>query len=216
MANTERRSAERPARRGFPWPPGYIVLWALTLISLVMNFLMLRQLLLARQIARQSVHDSIAVIESLQTQVITYNVVVDQNLPLASNIPIQTTLDIQLDEDFPIDTTVTVSVPTPLGDFPVSIPIHTVVPVHRTVNVNVDDEFALDTVIPVYFEVPISIAVADTPLFATLEETKTRLVLLEESLNAPLLPGFGSDEPVTPAAPTLTPTPVEPGVTTTP
>ncbi len=232
MESADKTASRDPARarRGVNpfrplgnWPPGYILLWALTLISLVLNSLLLRQLLLARNIARQSVQDSIAVIEGLQTQVIEYNFIVDQALPLRTDIPIQTTLDIRLQEEFPINTTVTISVPTPLGDLPVRVPISTVVPIDRTVHVNVDEVFPIDTSIPVYFEVPISVAIADTPLFATLEETKARLLLLEQSLNAPLLP-FLDGEPQ-PTEPAHTPTPIrsvlptpatQPGITTTP
>lgn len=205
-----RRAAMDPFRPLGPWPPGYILLWVFTLISVVMNALILRQLLLARQIAQRSVEDSIAVIEGLQQQVITYNFVIDQDLPIDADIPVTTTIPIQLDEDFPLETTVTVSVPAgPLGTIPVRVPISTTVPIHRTVMVNIDEVFALDTSIPVYFEVPISVAVSDTPLYVTLEETKTRLLLLSETLNRPLLPFLSGGTEATQEAPVVSPTPIE-------
>jgi hypothetical protein len=200
---------ETPARKPDTpraWPPGYALLWLVALASLLLNAVILRQLVLARQIARQSVQDSIAILEDLQNQVIDYDFVVSQELPVQADIPVQQTVPIQIDEDFPLDTTVTVSVPTPLGTLPVQVPISTVVPIHRTVRVTIDDTFTIDTSVPLNLTVPVTVSVASTPLYATLEETKARLLALEASLNRPLLPFLGGSRAAQPTSePTATP-----------
>ncbi len=178
-----------------------MLLWLVTLASLLLNAVILRQLILARQIARQSVRDSVAILEDLQNQVLDHTFAIHQPLPIVADIPVQETIPIQIDEDFPLDTIVTVSVPTPLGTLPVQVPISTVVPIHRRVMVTVDDTFTIDTTVSLDLEVPVVVAVADTPLYATLAETRTRLLALEASLDRPLLPFLGGGR----AEPTVTP-----------
>jgi hypothetical protein len=195
-----------PRRRGFnpfrplgpSWPPGYLLLWIVALISLAINVVMLRQLLLARRIALESVQDSIAVIDSLQGQVINYNVVIDENLPINADIPINETVEIHIQDEFPINTTVTVSVPAgPLGSIPVRVPISTTVPIDRTIPIQINQTFSLSTMIPLHLDVPLAFSTQQLGLFATLEETKARLVLLEQSLSEPLIPflGLGGAQP---------------------
>src|SRR5688500_845888 len=101
--DTQQVSTTKPRSRWFSmsnWPPGYLILWIVTLISLTMNVLVFRQILLARQIAQKSIADSIAVIESLQGQVIDYTVIVDQDMPIDADIPVQQTIPIHINENF--------------------------------------------------------------------------------------------------------------------
>jgi len=225
---TRSTSEPEPHRRRsglFNWPPGYLLLWILTVVSLIVNIVLIRSLLLARRIAVQSVHDSIEVLNGLQHQVINYNVVVDQNLPVKADIPIHTTVPVVIKDTLPINTTVTVTVPG-LG-IPVPIPISTTVPIDKQFNITIDKTFPLETEIPVHFEVPIVFAIEQSGLYATLEETKARLVILESSLNAPLLPflpGLNTPDlspPELPPSPSGGPLPTPTagatiGVTTTP
>jgi hypothetical protein len=226
-----RRRGFNPFRPLGPWPPGYLLLWIVALVSLVINVVLLRQLLFARRVALESVRDSIAVVDSLQNQVINYNVVIDQNLPINADIPINETFDIHIQDEFPINTTVTVSVPAgPLGSIPVRVPISTTVPIDRTIPITIDQTFKLSTTVPVHFEVPLAFSAQQLGLFATLEETKAQLVLLEQSLSAPLFPFLGigtqptafppmQDVTVTPGGGTDQPTPMAsprtPGATAT-
>ncbi len=193
-------AADRAARR---LPPGYLALWLITLTSVLLNVIILRQLLLARQVALQSVRDSIAVLEGLQGQIIEYTFSVDQAVPIAADIPIQETVPITIDDEFPINTSVTVSVPLgPLGSAPVTVPISTVVPIQKTFNITIDQTFSLETIVPVQFDVPIVVNVAETPLYAALEDTRARLLLLEQDLSRPLLAGPARREAEpTPTAP---------------
>lgn len=185
-----------PQRRGFnpfrpigPWPPGYILLWILTLASVVINVILLRQILLARQIALASVRESIEVLENLQTRVINYEVQIDETLPVKTDVPIDMTVPIRLQDDFEINTSVTASIPAgPLGSIPVRVPISTTVPIDKTFNIEINQVLTIDTTIPVKFNVPLSFSVQQLGLFATIEETKARLQLLEQSLSSPLLP----------------------------
>jgi hypothetical protein len=207
-----------PPKRGFNpfrpignWPPGYILLWIVTLVSLAMNIMLLRGLLIARQVAIQSVHDSISVLEGFQHQVINYDIHIDQTLPVKTDIPIDMTVPIHIKDDFDINSSVTVSVPAgPLGTIPVHVPISTTIPIDKTLMVPIKQTLTIDTTIPVKFDVPITFSVQQTGLFAAIEETKARLLLLEQSLTQPLLPflpGPAPSEPDTGSPPSLAPTP---------
>lgn len=185
-----------PFRPIGPWPPGYILLWILTLASVVINVMLLRQILLARQIALTSVRESIEVLENLQTQVINYEVQIDETLPVKTDVPIDLTVPIRLQDDFEINTSVTASIPAgPLGSIPVRIPISTTVPIDKTFNIDIDQVLTIDTTIPVKFNVPLTFSVEQLGLFATIEETKARLQLLEQSLSSPLLPFLPDPDP---------------------
>lgn len=186
---TARKRGFNPFRPIGNWPPGYILLWIITLVSLTMNVMMLRGLLAARRVAIQSVRDSIEVLEGFQHQVINYDVRIDQSLPIKTDVPIDMTVPIHIKDEFPINTSVTVSVPAgPLGSIPVRVPVSMTVPIDKTINIDINQTLTIDTSIPVKFDVPIQFAVEETGLFGALEETKTRLVLLEQSLSQPLLP----------------------------
>lgn len=195
-----RKRALDPFRPIGNWPPGYLLLWIVTLISVILNIVIIRQLLLARRVALQSVQDSIAVIDGLQHQVITYNVDIDQEIPLNLDVPIDMIVPIHIVDDFPIETNVIVSVPAgPLGTLPINVPISTTIPIDRTIDIPIQQTFTLDTSVPINFSVPIVVAIEETPLFATLEETKARLILLEQSLTEPLLPIPGFNRPAPPS-----------------
>ena len=196
-----------PQRSSNPLPPGYLALWGIALLSLLLNTILIRQLVLARQVALQALQDSIAVIGNLETKVIDYNVDIHQNMPINADIPINETVPIRINDDFPLETTVTVSVPAgPLGNIPVKVPVSTTIPIDKTIEIGIDQTFTLSTTIPVDLQVPIQLSVQNTGLAATLEETRARLILLEAELNRPLIPFLGSESEAT-AAPEVTATP---------
>ncbi len=198
---------ETPPRATTPLPPGYLALWGIALISLLLNTILFRQLVLARQVALQALQDSIAMIGNLETQVIDYNVEIHQNMPINADIPINETVPIRINDDFPLETTVTVSVPAgPLGNIPVKVPISTTIPIDKTIEIGIDQTFTLSTTIPVDLEVPIQLSVQNTGLTGTLEETKIRLQLLEAELNRPLIPFLGGGSGAT-AEPEVTAAP---------
>lgn len=200
-----RKSGFNPFRPIGPWPPGYILLWLITLASVTINVILLRQTLLARSIALNSVRESITALERLQTTVINYEIQIDQTLPVKTDVPIDMTVPIRIQDDFEINTSVTASIPAgPLGTLPVRIPISTTVPIDKTFNIEIDQVLTIDTVIPVKFNVPLSFSIQEFGLVPVIEETIARLRLLEQSLNSPLIPFLGdTDATDTPAlAPT--------------
>ncbi len=182
--------AERPAPRAAQRAPfGYLLLWVLASASLIMNALMLRQVIIARDIARQTVSDAEAVIDNLQSQSFVYTVVIDENLPVRTDVPLDMTIPVIINETIPIATTVTVPVDTVVfGIIPVRVPFSTAIAVNFEQEIVIDETLTIDTIVPVYIEVPIDLKIRDTPLSEMLNDLKARLEELERNLSTPLVP----------------------------
>jgi len=180
-------------------PAGYLILWVLTILSLLLNVFMVRQVILARQAARQAVHSAMAVMGDLQQMRFSYRVAVDQAMPIVTDLPVNETIPVTIREQLPISTVVQVPVNAgPFGTLNLDIPIRTTVPLNLNTSITLNQSFHVDTVVPVRFEVPVEIAVRDTALYATLEDVKARLEALAVTLDTPLLPFGGagrSDRP---------------------
>jgi hypothetical protein len=170
-------------------PTGYLLLWVLTLISLLVNALLVRQMMLARRTAQQAVDDAIVVIDGLQNQTYSHTVVIDEALKVQADVPVNATIPVTIDQEIPIDTTVNVPVQTPLfGTINLDVPIQTTIPVNLEQDIVIDQTFTIDTAVPLYLEVPIELVVADTPFADTLADIRDRLVETQDSLNEPLIP----------------------------
>ena len=181
-------------------PTGYLILWGLTIISLLLNLFTVRQMILARQVARQAIHSAIAIMGDLQQMSFTHQVIVDQAMPIVTDLPVNETVPVIINEQLPISTVVQVPVNAgPFGTLNLDIPIRTTVPINLTARVNINQSFHVDTVVPVHFEVPIAIAVRDTPLHATLDSVKAHLEALAATLDAPLLPLGNAGQQTTPS-----------------
>ncbi len=180
---------ERPSSPPGGQPTGYLLLWVLTLVSLLVNALLVRQMMLARQTAQQAVEDAIVVIDGLQNQTYTHTVVIDEALKVQADVPVNTTIPVTVDQEIPIDTTVNVPVQTALfGTINLDVPIKTTIPINLEQDVVIDQTFAIDTAVPLYLEVPIELVVADTPFAETLMQIRDRLAEAEDNLNEPLIP----------------------------
>jgi hypothetical protein len=161
----------------------------LTVISLLMNVVMMRQMLLARQAARSAVAEVLTVLDNIQATSLNYEVVVDQTLRVDTDLPIDETIPVVIDQNLPIDTTVRATINAGvLGQIPVNVPIVANVPVNIEQDLHIDQPFAISMAIPVKFNIPINIQLADTPLSATIDEVRVRLEELEAGLNKPLIP----------------------------
>jgi hypothetical protein len=191
-----------PAHRrenGRSWPFGYLLLWVITVFSLLLNAITLHQVVIARQVARQAIADAIAVLDGFQDQSFSHTLVVDETLLIDTDLPIDERIPVSIDETMPINTTVTVNANAgPLGTIPIHLPISTTVPVDLDFEVPIDQSFHVTAAVPVYFEVPVALTVSQTPLHDTLDDVTARLELLIQRLDQPLVPlPFTQVEPET-------------------
>lgn len=171
------------------WPFAYPLLWVLVIVSLLMNAVMLRQVMLARSTAQSAVSDALVVIEGLKGQAFTYNVVIDDTLALQADMPINETIPIEINQELPIKTNIAVPVDAGIfGTIDLNVPIDTTVPVSFEQDITIDRTFNVNTTVPIHLEVPITISIADTPLLGALDDLALRLETLESDLSQPLIP----------------------------
>ena len=176
-------------------PPGYIVLWLVTILSLLLNVMILRQIGVAKQAAQQAIGDAIMTVDSLQDTTFTYTAVIEDTIPINADLGLSESIPVPVDETLPLDATISVPVDMgPFGIHNVTLPISGTVPVHTTLNIVVDQPLHVSTTIPVNLEVPIQVAIKDTPLATTLDDVKARLETLAVQLDRPLL-SFGQSTP---------------------
>ncbi len=173
------QSTDTPRRSLFSLPgnppPGYLILWAITLLSLILNVLAGVQIFALRQAAREAVSDGITLIDSLQGSTLAYNVAIKDVLPLSADIPVDETIPVTIEDTIPINTTVTVPVNTVLGPIKLDVPISAEVPVRLETVVKLQRTFHVETKVPLDLTIPVSIVVKDTPASQTLADLRTRL-----------------------------------------
>jgi hypothetical protein len=182
-------------------PPAYIVLWVITILSLLFNVVVFRQLVIAKQVGQQAIGDAIATVGNLQNTTLTYTAVIDDTIPLNADLGLDESIPVPINETLPINASINVPVQMgPFGTYNVTLPISGSVPVNTTLQIVIDQPIHVDTTVPVHLEVPIRLAVKDTPLSDTLDDVVLRLEALALQLNRPLLSfGQGSPEPTSEA-----------------
>jgi hypothetical protein len=187
--------SERAEKDQRDWPLGYLILWILVVVLLIVNLLTLRQLVMVRRVARQAASDAAGMAADLQTMQFTYTVLIDQDVPIYTEAPLSETVTVPITTTLPVDVIVTVPVDAGLlGSFDLDIPINTTVPIDLEVDVPIDQTFTIQTDIPLYLEVPVAIDVAETPLHDSLGEVQSALSQIADELGKPLVPlPFGGD-----------------------
>ena len=177
---------EGPGRR---WPFGYLLLWVLVVLSLLMNAVLLRQMILWRTAAQEAVDYTLATVEEFEEQRFSQVFVIDDTVRLQTELPVQATIPVTIEQSLPVKANVRVPVDTRLfGVINLDVPIDTTIPVSFTEDIVIDQTFTVDTAVPIHLEVPVDLAVADTPLADTLDGLKARLAVLRTGLDQPLIP----------------------------
>jgi hypothetical protein len=176
-------------------PAGYRALWILTSVlsvititSLILNLLIIRQVVEARRLAHLAIEDSISLLQDLETQVYTYDVVIDDTFIVDDSVPFQEVIPVVINEEMPFSTAVTASVNVgPFGRYPVTIPIGGNVPINLSFDVPVDETVPVYIEVPIHTEIPIEVSIAQTPLLGTLQDAESHLGDLLTELDRPLL-----------------------------
>jgi hypothetical protein len=189
------KAPEEKEKRGFkfpklPWPPGYLVLWVIVLASVTMNVIVLRQIVLARQAAQQSIDDAIAILSDLRESTFTYTFPVDDTLMIETDVPIHETVPVPIHEVVEVRTAATVTLLDIPGIGPIthSVPVAADVPIDEEFEFEINEVFPISVPVDVNFDVPIAVALSDTPLYDTLGATIARLEALSHLLGEPLVP----------------------------
>lgn len=161
-----------------PWD--YWLLWFVALSSLALNVWLINILLGARRQTGEAAAAAAQGLSDLRAATIDYTVSINESIPININVPINHTVKVPIDTILPIDTQVTIPLNTPLGQFPITIPIKTTIPVKLETEVPINLTVPISAKVPVTLEVPIRIAIAKTPLEASLSAAQAYLEKLAE------------------------------------
>jgi hypothetical protein len=168
-----------------------IVLAVLTLLSLVLNGMVIVGLLRARQIALNTVTETRAIVAGIGDDTFSYTFEMDQDIPVAVSIPFNEEVTVPIRTTLPISTVVVIPINAGLlGTFDVDVPIRTVIPIDLEVAVPVSRTVDIATTVPLDVDVPIEIPIADTPLVGYLEELDAALAQVGARLRQP----FGGED----------------------
>src|SRR6266851_2999867 len=124
-------------------PVDYYLLWAVALVSLGLNLYLINMLSQARHQLAQAASQAALAVGDLRGVAFDYMVPisqtlavhqalairqalpVDQTLPVSFTVAFQQTFSVPISVTLPIDTQVTVSLNTPIGNFPITVPVKT-------------------------------------------------------------------------------------------
>ncbi|MEE9618422.1 MAG: hypothetical protein V3T90_15665 [Anaerolineae bacterium] len=163
-----------------------IVLAVLTLLSLMLNGVIILGLLRARQIVLDTVTEARAIVAGIGDDTFSYTFEVDQDVPIAASIPFNEEVTVPIRTTLPISTVVVIPINAGLlGTFDVDVPIRTVIPIDLEVAVPVSRTVDIAATVPLNVDVPIEIPIADTPLVGYLEELDAALAQVEARLRQP-------------------------------
>ena len=147
------------------------VLWALTIVSLLLNAFIITILILVVVVGRQVAASVADQLQAFGNQTINYKFRVNQTVPVNTSVPFQKNLIIPFQQTIPVSTTVKVGKELPvLGLIEFDVPIDTSVPVSFSVPISISETIPVNAEVPLNLEIPLEIPVRDTPIKATLDE----------------------------------------------
>lgn len=175
--------------RQHKYPFGYFLLWIVTLASLLLNAVTLRQILNLKQFANETIAEAVQTIEEIQTQTITYTFPVDQTLVIETVIPIDESVEIPIHKEIEVNTSAVATIADLpfIGSVTATVPVSATVPIDEVFIVQFQDAFEITVPVDLKLDIPIAINIADTELYSTLATIKARLLELGMGLNQPLL-----------------------------
>ncbi|MGH2521825.1 MAG: hypothetical protein ACRDH2_04900 [Anaerolineales bacterium] len=165
----------------------YWALWAIALISLVLNLLLIRTLLDVRRQVGEGVAQAAQEVGKLRQASIDYTLHLEESLPVSLTIPFSATFSVPISVTLPISTNVNIPLDTPFGTLPLNVPIRTTIPVNLQPRVPINLAVPISTTVPVVLEVPIQVALSDTAFGTSLAGAQSYLQKLSADLLAPPL-----------------------------
>jgi hypothetical protein len=170
-----------------------IMLAMLTLISLVLNGVVILGLLRAQQVALTTVADARAIVAGIGDDTFSYTFELKQEIPIATSIPFNEEITMPIKTTIPINTTVVVPIDLGITTYNLEVPIRTVFPVDLEFTVPVSKTVNIATTVPLDLDVPLEIPIADTPIIGYVEELDGALERAEARLEQLVQPPGSED-----------------------
>ena len=167
-----------------------ILLTILTLLSLMLNGVVIFGLVRARQIALEAqqtalntVTDARSIVTGVGDDTFYYTFKVQQEIPINTSVTFNDEITVPIRTTIPVSTVVIIPVDAGLlGTFDVDVPIRTMFPVDLNITFPVSQTVDIVTTVPLDVAVPIEVPLAETPLVGYMEELDTGLARLEKAI----------------------------------
>ena len=146
------------------------VLWALAIISFILNIIVIGVLVIAVVIGRQMAADAADQIDAISQQTIHYTFHITQTVPVRTNVPFNQSTVVPFNQNLPISTTVRVNKEIPvIGQITFDVPIRADVPVSLSIPIEISHTISVNSEVPLSLDIPLQIPLKDTPLKAALD-----------------------------------------------
>ena len=140
--------------------PWLIILTVLTVLSLLLNGILLFALLKIRKNAVDTLASVRNTVALLGVEPITTTVHVDQIIPFNTVVPLSQTLTIPLDIVYPITTVVNTYIDVPvLGRQDIALPINTQIPIQYDFTVPIALDVPISLTYPLKVDVPVAVEI---------------------------------------------------------
>ena len=162
-----------------------ILLTVLTLLSLMLNGVVIYALVQAQQTMHGIVSDAREMVSQLADHTFTYTVEVDQEFPISTEFPFSQTMTVPVNTVVPVNTKVVVPIDLGFTTYRLTVPVNTVFPVDMDFTIPVSQVVDITTVVPMSMALPVEIAVPETPLAGYLEEVDAMLERTQQVIEGP-------------------------------
>jgi hypothetical protein len=141
------------------------LLWAIALLSLMMN-IVICGVLVATVIAARSTAGKVAdQLETLGNSSISTSVKINQAVRLDLTVPFTFTDSVAIQQTIPINTVVPINQDIPLlGAIKFDVPINVNVPINANIPITIVQSIPINTSVPINFDVPVVVQIRDTAL----------------------------------------------------
>jgi hypothetical protein len=168
-----------------------IALGVLTVLSLVLNGVVIVALLRFARIGQEALAQGRTMLAAVRDETFAYNFAIDEEFPVKTTVPVEDEFTVPFQSTIPVNTTVTVPIDLGFMTYNLRVPINTVFPLDMEFTVPVSMSMDVDISVPISMEVPVEIRVDETPFAGYLLEMEETLDDLEHQMSDPL--GVGVD-----------------------
>ena len=148
------------------------VLWALAIVALLLNFLVVGVLIFATFTAREVAGTAADQLEALSQQPVSFMFRITQTVPIRTMIPFHQKLGMPFTHTVSINTSVVVSKELPvIGQIAFDVPIQASIPISFDIPIDVDTTVPVSMEIPLNLQIPVQIHLGATPIGDVLDET---------------------------------------------
>jgi hypothetical protein len=150
--------------------------------SLALNFVLIVNLMNARQAAIESLDGAIAALGNFEAQGFHYEYHFDETIPFSGDIPVRQELVFPFKEEIPINTTVKVPINAGImGTFTLDVPINTTFPVDLEIPVSISQTIHVETEVPLDMVIPIDIEPDDPVIQNLIDQIQAWLLKLRDT-----------------------------------